>query len=639
MQTTAYPRRRTTYRSPARIERSPLDFATIFFGLILITLIIGAFIWQFWHANRIYTGIHVAGVPIGGLTRADAVQTLNQDLHAYPVPSVSVIHDEQRWPLLDEAAVASTGGATTPQLHAEVDLLSAVNQAYLVGRQGSLGEQFLAQMRIALLGQEIYPPLSYDRGQLRYLVSRVAEEVRRPARAGSQVGEVTVPPQPGVDVDVEASLQAVMAALANAGPAQMVTVPLVTTSLAPPTETVTPPATAPPGSSPSPAAGPLLVRNEQLGIEMAVDPAQLVKLLLSTTPPQLDPEGLRALLAEWAVQIDKPARDARLQFNPDTGTINVLQTSQSGYELDIESTATAMQAAMSTQRRQAALVITEVPPAVDMARIPEMGIKELVATGTSYFAGSSAARVRNIEVAAAKFEGVVIPPDGIFSFNEIVEDVTSANGFEDSLIIWGDQTAVGVGGGVCQVSTTVFRAAYLGGFPIVERYNHGYVVSWYGNPGLDATIYTPTVDFRFRNDTDAYLLIDPVVDSVNGVMAFNFYGTKPNRQVSISEAEYTDIIEPEAPRYVEDPSLAAGEIEQVEWEQRGMTVEIQRTITENGETRTDTLRSVYRPWRAEYLYGPGTEIPTPEPTEPAEAEPTETPPAQTPPAETSAPAL
>ena len=94
----------------------------------------------------------------------------------------------------------------------------------------------------------------------------------------------------------------------------------------------------------------------------------------------------------------------------------------------------------------------------------------------------------------------------MFSFNENVEDVTAANGFEDSLIIWGDRTAVGVGGGVCQVSTTVFRAAYEAGLPILERYNHGYVVSWYGEPGLDATIYTPSVDFKFRNDTGAYLL-------------------------------------------------------------------------------------------------------------------------------------
>ncbi|MEZ4684041.1 MAG: VanW family protein [Caldilineaceae bacterium] len=223
--------------------------------------------------------------------------------------------------------------------------------------------------------------------------------------------------------------------------------------------------------------------------------------------------------------------------------------------------------------------MVEVPPAVDMNRVAEMEIRELVASGTSYFRGSG--RILAVEVAAEKFDGLVIPPNELFSFNEGVEDVTSANGFEDSLVILGDTTAVGVGGGVCQVSTTVFRAAYSGGFPIVERWNHGYVVSWYGEPGLDATIYTPTVDFRFRNDTGAYLLVEPVVDGVAGVITFNLYGTKPDRVVTIGVPNRSDVIEPEPPTYRVNEALATGERKQVEWE-REMTVTVERTIVENG---------------------------------------------------------
>ena len=207
----------------------------------------------------------------------------------------------------------------------------------------------------------------------------------------------------------------------------------------------------------------------------------------------------------------------------------------------------------------------------------------------------------------------MIPPGGVFSFNEIVRDVSSANGFEDSLVIWGDRTAVGVGGGVCQVSTTVFRAAYEGGFPLVERYNHGYVVDWYGEPGMDATIFTPTVDFKFRNDTNAYLLIDPVVDSANGVVTFNFYGTRPDRTVTVGKPQITDVVKPEPAVYTVDESLATGQTKQVEWEKEGMSVTVTRTIVENGTTRTDTLESEYQPWQAVYLVGPGTLAPTPTP--------------------------
>jgi vancomycin resistance protein YoaR len=285
--------------------------------------------------------------------------------------------------------------------------------------------------------------------------------------------------------------------------------------------------------------------------------------------------------------------------------------------LDVETSLRVFTEAANSQAREVNLPVTPQAPAVDMNRIAEMGLRELVISSQTSFAGSSASRLRNVEVAAQQFEGVVIPPGETFSFNEIVRDVSSANGFEDSLVIWGDRTAVGVGGGVCQVSTTLFRAAYEGGFPIVERYNHGYIVDWYGEPGLDATIFTPTVDFRFRNDTGAYLLIDPEVDSANGILVVNFYGTRPARTVTIGAAQITDRIEPEAPLYTVDESLEPGQIQQVEWQKEGMTVVLTRTIVENDTPRTDTLRSQYQPWRAVYLVGPGTPIPTPEPKEEA----------------------
>lgn len=352
-----------------------------------------------------------------------------------------------------------------------------------------------------------------------------------------------------------------------------------------------------------------LVLKSTDGSSFAIDPATMNTLLYAQDPPLLDKVKLTALLEAWAERIDFKPRDARLQFNPATGTINILQTSQMGRELNVEATVGAVERAIAAGEVEAAMVIDTVVPAVDMNQIPEMGIRELVASGTSYFAGSSAARIRNIEVAAEKFEGVVIPPGELFSFNQLVEDVSSANGFEDSLIIWGDQTAVGVGGGVCQVSTTVFRAAYEAGLPIVERYNHGYVVSWYGEPGLDATIYTPTVDFKFRNDTGAFLLIDPTVDSANGVITFHLYGTKPDRQVIISEPVVKDVVEPESPLYRIDESKEPGAREQVEWEKEGMTVEVTRTVIENGESKSEKLKSIYEPWRAVYLVGPGYPIP------------------------------
>ncbi|MDI9548284.1 MAG: VanW family protein [Chloroflexota bacterium] len=598
MQTISY---QTSKRS--RIKTGPADFAALF-ALVLVITLLGAFLfWQYWHADRIYSGVTIGGIPVGGMTRAAAMAAVERGLARQSLSPITVAYAGRQWPV------------ATGQVMASADALAAVNEAYLVGRQGDTLTRLAAQLGAALGQADVEPALDLDVPQLRYALSQIAADVRTPAQRGVQVAGFTVPPQPGVDVDVEMTLEGLAAQLEDAVKGAPVTAELAVVPLEPP-----PVVEATSAGAETLALTPLILRDARFGYEFALDPAAVQTLLYSSVPPRLDEDRARALLEQWAEQIDIAPADARLRFDPNSSAVSVMQPSRSGRKLDVDGTLASLRESVEKGAMTAALIIQDVSPAVDSNRVAEMGIRELVASGTTYFAGSSPARVRNIEVAAEKFDGHVIPPGGIFSFNEVVEDVSSANGFEDSLIIWGDRTAVGVGGGVCQVSTTVFRAAYAGGFPIVERYNHGYVVDWYGEPGLDATIYTPSVDLRFRNDTGAYLLIQPVVNGTGGTITFNFYGTKPDRQVTISEPEIADVSPPPEPLYEVDESLALDERRQVDWAKEGMTVTVTRTIVENGETRTETLRSKYQPWRAVYLVGPGTEIPaTPTPSATAEA--------------------
>lgn len=593
--TLPFPRASLPPQMRRRMERSPVDFAALFFVLLSL-VVVGSFItWQFWYTSRIFGGVQVAGIEVGGLTRAQALRTLTDHVEAYPVPPLTLAYGEQQWPL------------APTQLAVQADLLGAVNQAYLVGRQGHWLHRAAVQVG-ALLGQtNVQPLVTFDTARLRQALTEVATQVRQPGRAARQIGDITLPAVPGVEVDVDGTLSQLLATLQAAPSTSLVRLPLAVVELAPPA-TNAPTAVAVTASATLPT--PVQLHDARYGLDLALDPVLLNKMIVQRNPIQIDEGALRQQLTTWAQQLDIAPQDARLRFNPNTGGVTVMQQSQMGRRLDIDATLAAVRDTLTTGGTQAPLVMVEAPPAVDMNRIAEMGILELVASGVSYFKGSSAARVHNIAVAAEKFEGLVIPPGEIFSFNQGVEDVTAANGFEDSLIIWGDQTATGVGGGVCQVSTTLFRAAYNAGLPIVERYNHGYIVGWYGEPGLDATIFTPSVDFRFRNDTGAYLLIDPVVDPAAGLMTFNLYGTKPARDVTISDPVQSDVKTPEPPEYRIDESLATGQQKQVEWEQKGMTVTVTRTILENGTTRTDTIVSRYQPWRAVYLVAPGTDIPT-----------------------------
>ncbi len=579
--------------APRSLRRNALDYLALALVLSLLVALLAIPLYALWHTDRIFTGVSVAGVPVGGLSRTLAHARLQQEIGAYPLPPVNLIYGSERFPI------------DPLEVRARVDLLDAVNQAYTAGRTGKIGDRVVAQFNALLNGTRVTPRRIYSTELLEQAITAVAASVNTAGRPASQVGVIATRAVPAVTVDEAASLAALTSALDRAPAGQPLNVQLVYV------ETTPDPALSP-RAKPKDAplfSEPLILRSDVTDVELALDPAVLSSMIVAVNPVRLDDLRLREWLGQMASQVDLPARDARMRFNPATGGVTIIQESLVGRQLDVEGTVASVQQAVASGSKKAPLVMTEVVPDIDSRRVAEMGIRELVATGSTYFSGSSADRVRNIEVAAEKFEGVVIPPNGIFSFNKIVEDVSAANGFEDSLVIWGDRTAVGVGGGVCQISTTVFRTAFEGGFPIVERYNHGYVVGWYGEPGMDATIYTPSVDFKFRNDTDAYLLIEPVVDAANGVATFNFYGTRPNRQVTVSAPRISDVKPAPAALYTVDDSLPAGSKEQVDWAKEGMTVEVERTIIEDGTTRTDTLRSKYQPWQAVFLVGPGTDVP------------------------------
>lgn len=587
-------------RARVRFRRTPVDFGIVFSLVMLCALVVAMTGWQVWHTNRIYGGVSVAGVPVGGLSRSAAFARVSDSLARYPLPTINVTYGSRQWPITGDDVRAST------------DLLAAVNQAYLIGRIGSLPENLSQQLAAMLGATDVAPEVVLETSQLRYTIDQIAAEIREPARAATQMGDVVVAAKAGVDVDVDATLAALNDALLNRSAGQPIIVPLTPIEIAPPAANATPtsaPTTSSGASFDLQTMTPLLLRDAQSGLAFALDPATLLSLSLAGDPTTVDEAKLRALLESWATQIDVTPRNARMRFDQATQSPIVTQESYAGRRLDIDTTLATVKWALASGHSSADLTVTTVLPQVDSNRVSEMGIRELVIGETTYFAGSSAERMRNISVAAEKFEGVVIPPNGIFSFNELVEDVSAANGFEDSLIIWGDRTAVGIGGGVCQVSTTIFRSAYAAGLPIVERYNHGYVVSWYGEPGLDATIFTPSVDFRFRNDTGAYLLMEPVMNADAGMLTINLYGTNPNRQVTISDPVRTDILPPPPALYTVDESLAPGQIKQVDWEQQGMTVDVTRTIVQDGVTRTETLHSKYQPWRAIYQVGSKSDIP------------------------------
>lgn len=256
------------------------------------------------------------------------------------------------------------------------------------------------------------------------------------------------------------------------------------------------------------------------------------------------------------------------------------------------------------------LPIKILKPTVSTEKANNLGIVEQIGQGVSYFAGSIPNRVHNISLAASRINGVLVAPGEVFSFDKSLGDVDKYNGYKEAYVIQNGKTVLGDGGGVCQVSTTLFRAVLNSGLPVVERHAHAYRVGYYEQqsyPGIDATIYVPTVDFKFKNDTKNYILIQSFLDPTNMSLTFTFYGTSDGRKVDLTTPVVTNIIPPPEPLYQDDPTLAPGEIRQVEHAAAGANISFSRTVTRNGETMiSETFKTRYVPWRAVYLRGPQT---------------------------------
>ena len=210
-------------------------------------------------------------------------------------------------------------------------------------------------------------------------------------------------------------------------------------------------------------------------------------------------------------------------------------------------------------------------------------------------------------LAASKFDGILIPPGETFSFNKQIGDISALTGYQPAYIIKEGKTVLGDGGGVCQVSTTLFRAAINAGLPVVDRTAHAYRVSYYENdmkPGFDATVFSPSVDLKIKNDTPAYILIDTEVDEDNNLLYFRFYGKKDGRKIEIGEPALWDVVPPPEAKYQDDPTLKKGVTKQVDFPAWGSKASFTYKVSRGGNVTVDEkFYSIYKPWAAVYLVG------------------------------------
>lgn len=313
-----------------------------------------------------------------------------------------------------------------------------------------------------------------------------------------------------------------------------------------------------------------------------------------------------------SAKIDIPVQDALFQFS--RGKVTAFKPSKIGRSVNREITKFKFAASLNELvKSKNKIVIIDLPvetilPSFTTDQVNSFGIKEMIGRGYSEFAGSIPGRIHNVVLAADRLNGVLIKPGETFSFNQAVGDISAATGYQSAYIIKEGRTVLGDGGGVCQVSTTLFRAALASGLPIIERHAHAYRVHYYeevGEPaGLDATVFDPNADLKILNDTPAYILIQTKPDSKNLSLTFELYGTSDGRRSEIFNPQIWDITPPPPALYQDDPTLPKGVTKQVDFEAWGAKASFQYRVTRNGQTLIDTkFNSNFRPWQAVYLKG------------------------------------
>lgn len=671
-------RRRPTTRSrprPPRPRRGALSglpkllaLSVLVFGLAVAAAV---YTYQVSYDGRIYLGVSSMGLDLGGYTREEARSLLAAGFQRFARTPIVLRYQGREWRALPE------------ELGVQIQMQDTVDAAYAVGREGNLLQRLATQLATFRSGRSVgRPTIAVDPARRSAYLASLAREVGQPPvdaqlflRPGQQV--VVLDARPGRRLNVERTSQLIDEAVRSWGlgggtPALTPGPPpapeergaeggLRATSPAAPGPQVDlavdeiPPAVG--EQDLAPAAD---LARKMMGAPLALrlgdktwtlDQGQIQGMLSirkeSASGGQtrfdvvLDEAALRLVLEDVARQSEQRPRNARFDYSG--GQLKAISPGAEGRRVDVAAALTAVKAALVGTTRVVDLPLAAVKPAIGPGDAAKLGIRELIEQASTNYDVGTAERRFNVELAASRLHGVVVPPGETFSFNDEVGEVSYRSGYKQGYgITQGSDgevlTIPSEGGGICQVATTLFHGVFWAGYPIVERNWHLYWIPRYGLPpkglkGLDATIdqvydkqgkLLSAVDFRFRNNTESYVLIQARYDKKN--LTFQLYGVKPRWQVKVDPPKIEKEVKADTtPVRQLDPTMAPGTEMMIEEARDGFQATITRTVTQDGKVLEQrSFVSTYRPSRNVYVYGPRP-TPTATPSPPPAARVTTTP--------------
>lgn len=606
----------TTSARPFQPDRQ--IFFVLSVGALIAVLTLTAIFWKFEkdHAHTIFPGVSVAGIDLSDLTLGQAVVEINSKLTYGRTGQIQFHSEGNRWVYTPE------------QLGFSFNPVEAANQAFEIGRKKGLFTNLKEQLQAYRTGMNINPGIIYDQTKAYSIVQEIARQsdiqMIDPSISLDQTDIKVIEGQVGQTLDINATLLKIQPyfLIQQNGSVDLVIQKHIPTTVnveetAKLAETILSQAFTIQAANSDLELGPWVLEPQNLAALITI--ARESDQSGESYQLSLNRPALQSYITSIAPSLQTEPINARMIFDDNTRELELIAHAVAGQTVDVEKSVDEIIEKIQAGEHQANLVMKSIDPDIkDDSKAADLGISALVAETSSYFYGSDPARIQNIRASAANFHGVFVAPGEVFSMAKYLTNISLENGYAEAPIIVGDQTVDGVGGGICQVSTTLFRNAFFGGFPIVERHPHAYRVGYYEQQyngwadanlsGLDATVYVPLVDLKFRNDTDYWMLMETYVS--DNALTWKFYSTSDGRKVDWRTTGITDVISPPDPIYREDPTLPTGTIKQVDWAVDGATVVVYRTVSRNGEVfLNDTFRTVYAAWPAGFNYGPGTDIP------------------------------
>jgi vancomycin resistance protein YoaR len=577
-------------------------------GLLVVLILIAAGgVWflsiERRYQQRIYPNVSILGVNVGGLQPAEAEAAITEHFRAFTDAPVILNFEGRSWRVSGN------------DLGLVMGVNDSVQQAYKIGRTRDMMSNVQTIWQTLQQSMAVPVLIVVDEAKAQASVARLASIIDAPAHDPKLHMEGTTlvvkDGKPGRMLLVDETVARMRETLSLLVSQQQVTV--ATRELAPRVTNAAVQAARARVVDLISQPVTIKVNNEEF-VWSSDDLARMIEIVQQSDTNGID--SYHVFLNPYQIERRMEVIGQTTQTVPvyprvawNGGDLQIIKAGAPGWRINKHESRDLLVSSVDQGVRTIELNPRYVAVPIDKNNLASLGITELVSEGKSDFTGSAPYRVTNIQAGLALLDGVLIAPGEEFSFDDTIGDIDETNGFVKGYAIVQSRTQLEFGGGICQDSTMVFRAAFWAGLPITERWGHSFYISWYdkhGPTGMDATIFTGGPDLKFLNDTGHWLLMQTYSNPKTGLASVRLYGTSPKRKVEMTQVIRARVAAPTVPVYVTDSEQPAGAVKQSDYARDGLTIEIVRTVTDaDGTARDpDKYTTRFKPWPNIYVFNP-----------------------------------